>query len=117
MVRCWTPGCKNTAREGRNYCHACRTKKYRNKYPLRYAYSALKNNAKRRGKQFTLTYAQFAKFCKDTGYIEKKGTSSYCLSVDRIDSEKGYSIDNIRAITVSENSKRVHQQEYEQPPF
>lgn len=60
-------------------------------------------NAKRRRKEFTLTYKQFEEFCKRTGYNINKGRNAECLSIDRIDDKKGYTIDNIQAITISEN--------------
>jgi hypothetical protein len=69
-------------------------------------------NAKRRGKEFTLTFDEFKEFCMKTGYDEKKGKSSDSLSIDRIESSNGYSKDNIRAITLSDNVKIAHDPEY-----
>jgi hypothetical protein len=63
-------------------------------------------NAKCRQKPFTLTLEQFSEFCKKTGYDEKKGKTAQSLSVDRIKSHLGYTADNIRAITLSENTMR-----------
>jgi hypothetical protein len=63
-------------------------------------------NAKRRGKEFTLTLKQFEEFCNKTGYDEKKGITADSLTVDRIKDHLGYSVDNIQAITLSENVKK-----------
>lgn len=104
---CKTPGCKNKAYPSKNYCNDCRNKKWRETNPLLYLFSARKWNAKLRGKDFTLTFEQFVKFCQDTGYDKFKGREASCLSIDRIDPEKGYTFENIRAITVCNNSKRA----------
>lgn len=104
---CKTPGCKNKASPKKNYCTSCRSRKWREKHSLNYWFLALRGNAKRRGKIFTLTFEQFSKFCETTGYDKFKGREASCLSVDRKDPEKGYTFENIRAITVSNNSKKA----------
>jgi len=94
-----------------------KTKQYRHKYPFKYAYQTLKSNAKKRGKEFTITLHEFILFCHETNYIGYKGRRGSCLSVDRIDQNKGYTIDNIQTLTVSENSKKQRQFEKENCPF
>ena len=69
-------------------------------------YTILKTNAKRRNKVFTLTFAEFSHFCITTGYDKLKGKTANSLSIDRIDNEKGYTVSNIRTITLSENSSK-----------
>jgi hypothetical protein len=98
--------CVNEAAPQRKFCYKCQKRKYREKYPLKYWYDTLKMNAKRRRKPFTLTLEQFNEFCKRTGYGEKKGKTADSLSVDRIRDIDGYHANNIRAITLSENTKR-----------
>lgn len=73
---------------------------------MRYAYSVLKNNARRRGKEFTLTMQEFVDFCEETGYMEGKGSSRLSLSVDRIDHNKGYVAGNIQVLSLSENGAK-----------
>lgn len=102
--KCFTEGCNNYADRG-NYCHACWSKKYRAKHPLKYLFDNLKNNAKRRGKDFTLTLDEFKDFAIKSGYSELHGREADCLSVDRKNPLLGYSKDNIRVITVSDNVK------------
>ena len=63
-------------------------------------------NAKRRGKEFTITLEEFTQFCKETNYIAGAGRSSASYHIDRIDETKGYSIDNIQTLTNAENSKK-----------
>jgi hypothetical protein len=112
-MKCKTPDCFNQAIKYRLICGKCRTRKYREKYPLKYWYDTLKMNAKRRGKEFDLTLEQFSEFCKKTGYDEKKGKTADSLSVDRIKPWLGYSANNIRAITLSDNTKIKNNSTYE----
>jgi len=112
-MKCQTENCQNEARLQRKFCYTCEKRKYREKYPLKYWYTTLKMNAKRRRKEFTLTLDQFSDFCMKTGYDEKKGKTADSLSVDRIKPWLGYSVDNIRAITLSDNSKLRHDPTYE----
>ena len=108
-MKCSTPNCTNKAAPFRTICHKCRSKKYKEKHPFEYWFNALRNNARRRGKEFTLTIEEFKEFCKQTGYDEKKGKTTTSLSIDRIRPGEGYSAKNIQAITLSENSyKKDH---------
>ena len=108
LKKCITKGCTNDAVLRRRVCYKCFRKNWRERHPIRYLYANLKTNAKRRGKEFLLTFEEFHQFCIDTGYDKLKGTSACDLSVDRIDSSKGYFKENIRAITVSENSSKCN---------
>jgi hypothetical protein len=112
-MKCITEGCNNEAQRQRKICHKCQKRKYREKYPLKYIYDTVKMNAKRRRKEFTLTFDEFKEFCLKTGYDEKKGKSSDSLSIDRINSLRGYAKDNIRAITLSDNVHLKYDPEYE----
>ena len=103
-MKCATESCQNEAQLHRTLCYKCEKRKYREKYPLKYWYTTLKMNAKRRRKDFTLTINQFETFCKQTGYDERKGKTANSLSIDRVNNDRGYHFDNIRAITLSENS-------------
>lgn len=104
--KCATPGCKNNARKKGIHCETCHTRFYRNKYKIKYCWRTLYDNAKRRKKEFTLTLEEFTEFVLNTGYMKGKGLSSESLTIDRIDNERGYTIDNIRVITKSENSSK-----------
>lgn len=103
--KCKTKGCKNKAMKDRTICCTCKSKRYKEKYVLNYIFQTLKDNAKRRGKDFTLTLDEFKEFCEKTGYDKKRGKTAWSLSIDRRDPCLGYSKDNIRAITLSDNSK------------
>ena len=103
---CVAHGCTNKHTPKNRFCskHNHRYQKIKN--PIAYTFMVLKGNAKRRGKPFELTLKQFEKFCNDTGYIETKGRFKNASSIDRIDPTKGYSVDNIRILSFSENSAR-----------
>lgn len=102
--KCKTKHCRNTTKG--SFCTTCHVRNHRKKDPIRYAYQTLKDNSKRRGKEFTLTLEEFKTFCVHTDYITGKGKSKESYSIDRVDNTKGYTIDNIRVITLSENSKK-----------
>ena len=102
--KCTTPYCRNKTTE--KYCHRCKKRIDRERYPERAAYQHLKDNAKRRGKEFDLTFEQFKQFAIETEYITKKGKKKHSLSIDRRDNDKGYTIDNIQVLTLSQNSRK-----------
>jgi len=81
-------------------------KRYRAKYPIRYAFTTLRDNAKRRGKVFTLTFQQFQEFAIKTQYMIKKGIWQDSYHIDRINEAKGYTPDNIQLLTNSDNVKK-----------
>ena len=82
--------------------------KYRLSHPIRNAYHNLRTNAKRRGKEFTLTIEQFREFCDKTSYMELKGRSAKKLQIDRIENDKGYTADNIQALNGAKNVQKYY---------
>lgn len=111
-MTCRSKYCRNKAPKGSNYCYACQKRRYREKNPLRSSFQNLKDNAKRRGKEFSLSFDEFKKFAVKTGYINRKGKSKEGLHIDRIDVNKGYCIDNIQVLTNSDNVKKYWRFEY-----
>jgi hypothetical protein len=107
---CLTKFCRNVVDKKKShspYCSKCRSRRWKSAHPLHYSYKQLRNDAKRRQKEFSLTRDQYIAFARQTGYDERKGRGATFLSIDRRDSSKGYSADNIRALTVRANSARV----------
>lgn len=109
---CVTPFCTKSAAKYKYkkktkrllFCHCCRIERYQVKYPEKYTWMTLRNNAKRRGKDFSLTFDQFQVFLKNNpDYMRDKGTKVCSLQIDRIDNEKGYHFDNIQTITLRKN--------------
>lgn len=83
-----------------------RVQKWRENNAMKYCYCSLKSNSKRRGKIFTLTFEQFKRFCVQAEYVVGTGKTKNSFSIDRIDNSKGYTIENIQVLTVSENAKK-----------
>lgn len=104
MKRCATPGCSNTAKG--KYCTTCLTRRWKQKKPLKYAYQTLKDNAKRRGKPFNLTFEWFCFFAETVEYTKKKGITQKAIHIDRINEEKGYTITNIQPLPNAQNVRK-----------
>lgn len=100
-------GCRNRSRKGRHDCETCKSRKRDIKHPEKRAYKNLKISAKKRDIPFELTYEEFLEFDRQTDYVASKGRGLESLTVDRIHSFKGYSTDNIRALTLSENCAKI----------
>lgn len=110
---CTTRGCKKEKSSGHKHCGMHHMRLVRKNNPMRASYTALKNNAYRRGHSFSLTFAEFTQFCYETDYIAGKGRTKKSFSIDRIDPSKGYHIDNIQCMTVSENSRKSNRLVYD----
>lgn len=105
---CITRGGKHEKVKARQYCHTCLKRQYRERNPMQAAYSNLKHNAKRRGKEFTLTIEEFILFCTETEYMKNKGRNVHSYTIDRIDDIKGYTRDNIQVLTNHDNNVKRH---------
>lgn len=112
---CITKFCRKPAKAG-IHCHACHRRLWAEKNPLRYCFCNLRGNARRRKKDFTLTFEQFCYKVTGTDYLnpERRGTTKYCLSIDRRFNEYGYHCWNIRVITISLNSSKRNYVDYGQ---
>jgi hypothetical protein len=108
MSKCRTKNCRGQiTKSGRShYCSKCRSRRWRDKFPLHYSFKNLRVRAIQRGKEFTLTREQYVEFAVKTDYGRLKGKTSLSLSLDRIDDTRGYTKDNIQAITLRENSRK-----------
>lgn len=87
---------------------------------MRAAFEALRFNARRRGKRFTISYAYFQQFCYETAYIAGKGRSSVSFTVDRERDELGYVEGNLRVRTNSANSAKAKKKlvyDWEHPEY
>lgn len=104
--KCGVPHCRNTRLKSRNVCSKHKHQRRKLNDPIGYIYDIRKQRAKERGHKWDITIDQFRKFCKQTGYHENCGKTASSMSIDRIDNSKGYSIDNIQILTLSENSSK-----------
>lgn len=71
---------------------------------MTYVLRMLRHSAKKRGLSITLTKAELTAFCKQTGYLERRGSQPDDLTIDRKDWNEGYHIWNMRVLTHRENS-------------
>lgn len=94
-------------------CRSCAYTRYSLKHPHAYTLNKLRNNAKRRGIECTLTLEQWIDFCNATGYIDARGRESESLTVDRKKSSLGYTADNIRVLTLGDNIRASNRERME----
>lgn len=111
MKKCITKNCKNKTVNSK--CNSCRSREYRAKYPMRYAYNNSKSNAKRRKKIFNLTFQEYEQFCTPANYIAGKGRTKDSFSIDCIDPTKGYVVGNLQILSISNNSKKSNRLIYD----
>lgn len=79
------------------------------KNPAYYVFETVRASARKRGIDFKLTFEEFQEFDRQTGYVASVGRESESLTIDRIDTTKGYQLNNIRALTYKENvSKKLN---------
>jgi hypothetical protein len=100
--------CNRPVAAKKKYCHRHHAKMFKHLHFAEYTYNALKQNAKRRGKEFTLTLEEFKTFCERTGYLDLKGKKGTSASIDRIDPSKGYELGNIQVLSLSDNARKAH---------
>lgn len=82
-------------------------REWRRLNPLKAKFADLRNNARRRGISFELTFAEFSGLAIRTGYAQHAGSRlATDLTLDRIDHEQGYRLDNLRVIPHLENSTK-----------
>lgn len=108
--RCPVRWCRRQKAAKQKHCHRHAQQAWRIKYPIKAAWKALRDNAKRRGKFFDLTLEQFTHFVEKTKYMDDKGRERHCLHIDRIDPARGYTFDNIQTLTCSENTVKGNEE-------
>jgi hypothetical protein len=105
---CCAYRCKNNKVNTDRFCSKHRKRWQKETNPESYFFNLLKSNAKRRQKDFQLTLEEFKQFCLETNYLELKGKTAKSASIDRIRSHEGYHINNIQVLSLSNNSKKMH---------
>lgn len=104
---CCAYGCTNKANDHKGgLCHKHYARKLKAVDPVAARYNQFKSNSKRRGKINTITLEQFREFCQKTGYIIEKGKRGKNTTIDRINNRRGYHIDNIQLLTLSQNCRK-----------
>ncbi len=105
--KCLTRMCRNDAVHQRRFCAKCRSKHFKDAHPLKYFFNLARCHAVRRGFEFTLPFPEYARLAIAANWVlENRGRDAMCLSLDRIDSSKGYVSGNVRVCTISENASK-----------
>lgn len=104
--RCAVRYCRGVKPKTKRICHKCNKRRLKINNPVAYTYNTTKQNAKRRGKVFSLSLGYFQELCLETGYLENKGRTSTAMSLDRINPTFGYIEGNVRVIAYGVNSGR-----------
>ena len=111
---CSTAYCRRTAARGKSICSKHHSIWYKNTHPLKYHFNLLRCTAKRRGKEFTLTFEKYRQLAEESDLQNHRGKTAASFSVDRKDSSKGYTDDNVRICTMGENSSKGCRGEWNQ---
>lgn len=106
-MKCRTKFCRGvqTATGHSPFCSKCRTRRFKERHPLKYSFNLFRNRARHRGHAFELTFQEYEKFARETGYDKLKGKHKHSLSIHRKDGALGYRMDNIAAVSLSLNSR------------
>jgi hypothetical protein len=105
-AQCFTTGCKNLVRRahGGRYCNTCKAKQTRENNVEAYLFRTLRNNAKRRGIFFALTFEHYVEECRKHNYFELRGPGADDLTIDRDVPALGYVDGNLKFISRKDNS-------------
>ena len=87
-------------------CGAEYQKADRNKHPIKYLLKDAKQHAKQRNQEYDLSEQDIINLLEKQNNrcaINGLSFSEYKLSLDRIDSNKGYTVDNVQLVTIKVN--------------
>lgn len=109
--KCDTLHCRRKVPGKQKYCPTCRSKRWRENNPERYAYNTLRCHAKADDVYFGLTFEEFCEFARKHNYIKGRGITAEGLHVDRkiVGRFPGYVKDNIQPLS---NTANVHKRWY-----
>jgi len=108
-IHCCAYGCKSKPNQKKlGLCHKHYAIYRRIKDPVYDRYVNFKGNALRREKSFEITLQEFREWCEKTGYIVSKGMRGKNCTIDRINNNIGYRIDNIQLLTNKANIEKYH---------
>jgi hypothetical protein len=110
---CAEPNCSNPPAKHRRVCLGCKARKYRENNKVSTAFFQLRQNARRRGIPFLLSFTYFRKLVLDNNYMELRGRGKEDMTIDRKIPRLGYSDGNLQIISNSQNAlKRWHEPIY-----
>ncbi len=105
-MKCKTRYCRKDRLLGRTLCSSCKDRLYQKRHPIRRKFNIDKQNAKRRGKKFSLTFEEYSEWVREVNLLTAKGKCKGSYTIDRVRNEKGYTKDNIQKLKRVENSSK-----------
>ena len=103
---CCIAHCRKQRNRGR-LCYKHRQEVYKLRHPLRYFFNNHRQNAKRRGKVWSLSFEQYALLWKLSGRLPHVKSDGMMWAIDRIDESRGYEWGNVRIVDFMTNSLRI----------
>lgn len=97
-------GCRNNRKGDRLRCSRCTMRLWRASRRAQAAFASLRDHARERGIEFTITFADFSACAWCADYVANKGNEASGLTVDRIDNRRGYVPGNIQPLTRAANA-------------
>lgn len=108
---CWVQHCRNRHACPKKklgevrFCHRCWQKRWRKRDRKKAAFATLRDHARGRGIEFTLSFERFVEITDEAGYWDQQPeTEAERLTVDRILMAGGYTDTNVRVIPKGDNS-------------
>ena len=102
--KCPVRGCRRKASYHHGgICSAHYMLRWRRENPERAAYNTLRDHARERRIEFTITFDYFCGLVHGMRYLENSGTVRGMLTIDRHDPVKGYIPGNLGVVSVEEN--------------
>lgn len=83
-------------------------RRWRARNPLRAIFFTLRDNARRRGHVFKLSFLHFKQIITENGYLENKGRRKFSLTIDKKIDALGYIDGNIQVLPNIENVIKYH---------
>lgn len=84
-------------------CHKHYQRWWRHRNPKRSSFNTLRDHAKGRGLEFSISFDYWCGLCDAFGYFDQDPESEETLTIDRVDACKGYVPGNLRVLSLSLN--------------
>lgn len=117
VYRCTRSARSPTKSQTFSHCHTCCSRLFRLRNPDKYAYGNLRSSARKRGIEFNLTFEEFWGFVAGTDYVARRGKGDTDLSIDRIRTNEGYKLGNLRIMRYLDNVSHKYEDGSEPKPF
>jgi len=107
---CWVRGCQRKSKSDRCLCHMHEMRRWRAKNKRSADFCTLRDHAKARKIEFTITQDYWAGLTDAFGFYKAK--EGVALSIDRVDPTRGYIPGNLRVVELSINVSKGNREKY-----